>query len=328
MFTRGILPDLVYVETLYSLFSLVQMISIYVTLFLAARMDNERGAPALKCCLAVYFTCFVRVAVAMLLKLSGWENRLPLRLPIFHLGQTMLSFLLYVSAMVLWPLYQFDEKLGGQPHWYSDMSCVDELTDYGCVWDQRLAVANLTAINLLMYVVDLVYWTCQFSEELTSCPHEPRGLDSEPLRVSSLTPSEKGTQVESSCLKWRKKPMMGLVPRPEDGHMVIMVVRQLFSSCVAFSLVADMGIWRGATGNWSMSLWCICFIVTLIIPTVDLRELSSCFPFFWCNTTLLCLSASIIYCVTFVQFLPDGPYWHQAISATTFPCVASVLHAL
>nr|XP_019839620.1 PREDICTED: myeloid-associated differentiation marker-like [Bos indicus] len=97
----------------------------------------------------------------MLLKLSGWENRLPLRLPIFHLGQTMLSFLLYVSAMVLWPLYQFDEKLGGQPHWYSDLSCVDELTDYGCVWDQRLAVAILTAINLLMYVADLVYWTRQ-----------------------------------------------------------------------------------------------------------------------------------------------------------------------
>ena len=324
MFTRGILPDLVYVETLYSLFSLVQMISIYVTLFLAARMDNERGAvsnccltiwcvcfsltafismlecyyydwilpffwyklpityacyvaifclltsiinpifyvqylhygpsrdqaiaasafscitsvlyaidvactwkyyklknipcyehtlpgllkilesvvacvifsfisntslylpqPALKCCLAVYFTCFVRVAVAMLLKLSGWENRLPLRLPIFHLGQTMLSFLLYVSAMVLWPLYQFDEKLGGQPHWYSDMSCVDELTDYGCVWDQRLAVAILTAINLLMYVVDLVYWTCQFSVGTEHQPSTPYPLHSQGVSLQS-----------------------------------------------------------------------------------------------------------------------------------------------
>ena len=43
----------------------------------------------------------------------------------------------------------------------------------------------------------------------------------------SLAPSEKGTQVESSCPKCRKKPTMGLVPRPEDGHMVIMVVRQV-----------------------------------------------------------------------------------------------------
>ena len=97
----------------------------------------------------------------MLLKLSGWEKRLPLRLPTFHRVGTWFSFLLYVIAMVLWPLYQFDEKLGGQPHWYTDMSCVDELTDYGCVWDQRVAVAILTAINLLMYVADLVYWTRQ-----------------------------------------------------------------------------------------------------------------------------------------------------------------------
>lgn len=44
------------------------------------------------------------------------------------------------------------------------------------------------------------------------------------VRVSSVAPSEKGTLVESSCPKWRKK---ALVPRPEDGHMVIMVVRQV-----------------------------------------------------------------------------------------------------
>ena len=48
-----------------------------------------------------------------------------------------------------------------------------------------------------------------------------------PFRVCSLAPSEKGTQVETSCLKWRKKPTVGLVPRPEDGHMVTMVVRQI-----------------------------------------------------------------------------------------------------
>ena len=50
------------------------------------------------------------------------------------------------------------------------------------------------------------------------------------FRVSSLAPSEKGTQVETSCPKWRKKPTMGLVPRPEVGHMVIMVVRQVSST--------------------------------------------------------------------------------------------------
>ncbi|KAM7230945.1 hypothetical protein CapIbe_018435 [Capra ibex] len=61
---------------------------------------------------------------------------------------------------------------------------------------------------------------------------------------------------------------------------------QLLSTCMAFSLVADMGIRRGALGNWSMSFWCVCFVVTLVISTVDLRELWSRFPYFWRNFTI------------------------------------------
>ena len=39
--------------------------------------------------------------------------------------------------------------------------------------------------------------------------------------------------------------------------------------------------------------------------------------------TLICLSASIIYSITYVQFLPYGPYRDQAIAATAFSCIAS-----
>ncbi|XFF89265.1 hypothetical protein AB1E18_015484 [Capra hircus] len=113
-------------------------------------------------------------------------------------------------------------------------------------------------------------------------------------------------------------------------------VPQLFSTCVAFSLVADMGIWRGDVGNWSMSFWCICFIVTLFIAIVEVNDLQPRFPFYWynfavtfaCYATLICLSASIIYSITYVQFLPHGPEWDRAIAATAFSCVASVLYAI
>ena len=111
---------------------------------------------------------------------------------------------------------------------------------------------------------------------------------------------------------------------------------QLFSTCVAFSLVADMGIRRGAIGNWSMSFWCICFAMTLIICIVDLSRADSEFPFFWCNISvtyacyaaLICLSASIIYSITYVQFVPYGPYRDRAIAATAFSCIASVLYVI
>ncbi|XP_010839432.1 PREDICTED: myeloid-associated differentiation marker-like [Bison bison bison] len=126
-----------------------------------------------------------------------------------------------------------------------------------------------------------------------------------------------------------------------DGGVVFVVccclhLPQLFSTCVAFSLVADMGFWRGAIGNWSMSLWCVCFAMTLLISIVELCRADSEFPFFWCNISvtyacyaaLICLSASIIYSITYVQFVPYGPYRDRAIAATAFSCIAFVLYVI
>ncbi|XP_065762121.1 myeloid-associated differentiation marker-like [Muntiacus reevesi] len=111
---------------------------------------------------------------------------------------------------------------------------------------------------------------------------------------------------------------------------------QLFSTCVAFSLVADMGFRRGAIGNWSMSFWCVCFAMTFIIAIVECCRHPSHFPFFWynicvtyaCYAALICLSASIIYSITYVQFVPYGPYRDRAIAATAFSCIASVLYVI
>uniref|UniRef100_A0A4W2GI48 MARVEL domain-containing protein n=1 Tax=Bos indicus x Bos taurus TaxID=30522 RepID=A0A4W2GI48_BOBOX len=159
-----------YVHTLPGLLKILESAVACVIFVFISNTSLYLHQPALEWCVAVYSICFVQVVVAMLLKLRGWEKRLPLRLPTFHRVGTWFSFLLYVIAMVLWPLYQFNEKLGGQPHWYRDMSCVDELTNYGCVWDQQLAVAILTAINLVIYMADLVYWTRQVSVGLRTSP--------------------------------------------------------------------------------------------------------------------------------------------------------------
>uniref|UniRef100_A0A4W2GL14 MARVEL domain-containing protein n=1 Tax=Bos indicus x Bos taurus TaxID=30522 RepID=A0A4W2GL14_BOBOX len=111
---------------------------------------------------------------------------------------------------------------------------------------------------------------------------------------------------------------------------------ELFSTCVAFSLVADMGFARGDIGNWSMSIWCFCFAMTLIIVMVELWRLPSHFPFYWynfpvtyaCYAALVCLSTSITYSITYVQFLLYGPSRDRAIAATAFSCIASVVYAL
>ncbi|XP_045019653.1 myeloid-associated differentiation marker-like [Bubalus bubalis] len=119
--------------------------------------------PALEWCVAVYSICFILAAVVLLLGLAEWEYMPPGPFSIFQLVLSLLSVLLYISALVLWPLYQFSEEFGGQPQRSSDGDCRDELTYDMCAWDQRLAVAILTAVNLLVYVADLGYWACQVS---------------------------------------------------------------------------------------------------------------------------------------------------------------------
>ena len=76
--------------------------------------------------------------------------------------------------------------------------------------------------------------------------------------------------------------------------------------------------------------------MTLIIVTVELWRLPSHFPFYWynfpvtfaCYAALICLSASIIYSIIYVHFLPDGPYQDWVIAASAFSCVTSVLCAI
>ena len=84
--------------------------------------------PALEWSVVVYSICFIPAALAILLNTGEWECRLPRPFPLFQLVLSLLSVLLYVSTLVLWPLYQFNEELGRQPQQSSDMGCISGLT--------------------------------------------------------------------------------------------------------------------------------------------------------------------------------------------------------
>ena len=51
-----------------------------------------------------------------------------------------------------------------------------------------------------------------------------------------LATSREGTQAESSCPRWRKKPMV-LEPRPEEVLVVMVTVRQVTSTGVVILLI-------------------------------------------------------------------------------------------
>ena len=73
-----------------------------------------------------------------------------------------------------------------------------------------------------------------------------------------------------------------------------------------------MGVGKGAIGNWSLCIWGFCFAVTLATSIAELCKVQSRVPFFWnnfavtyaCYLALVCLSVSIMYSVSYIQFLP------------------------
>ncbi|KAM7230943.1 hypothetical protein CapIbe_018433 [Capra ibex] len=61
----------------------------------------------------------------------------------------ILNWRMFICALVLCQLHQFNKKLDGQPQWSSDVSCSNRHTCLVCAWNQRLAVAVLSSCCLM-----------------------------------------------------------------------------------------------------------------------------------------------------------------------------------
>ncbi|XP_006897442.1 PREDICTED: myeloid-associated differentiation marker [Elephantulus edwardii] len=147
----------VYMATVSGLLKVVEtFVACVIFAFLSETTLYTRHA-TLEWCVAVYAMCFILSAVAIILNLCDCTNELPIPFPSFLSALALISVLFYISAMVLWPLYQFDSRFGGQAQRSRDISCRGAVGQSICIWDRRMAITILTAINLLTYLTDLVY---------------------------------------------------------------------------------------------------------------------------------------------------------------------------
>ena len=119
-----------YVHTMPGLLKVLQTFVACLIFTFLSHTSLYLHQPALEWCVAVHSICFFPAALTILGNLIGWEYRLSVTFPIFRFLLTLLSVLLYVSALVLWLLYQFNEKFGGQPQRSNYMDCIDGLTYY------------------------------------------------------------------------------------------------------------------------------------------------------------------------------------------------------
>uniref|UniRef100_A0A3Q2VKN6 Myeloid-associated differentiation marker homolog n=2 Tax=Haplochromis burtoni TaxID=8153 RepID=A0A3Q2VKN6_HAPBU len=95
--------------------------------------------PALKWCMAVYCICFILSMAVVVLCVGEWTGCLPIPFSKFLSAYGLLAVIMYLTATILWPVFQFNKSYRRNDN------------------SETIAASVITAINFLLYVADLVY---------------------------------------------------------------------------------------------------------------------------------------------------------------------------
>ncbi|KAG9328384.1 hypothetical protein JZ751_014396 [Albula glossodonta] len=127
-------------------------IACVIFVFISEPVSYDRH-DALKWCLAVYCVCFILSAAIIVLCVGECTGCLPFPFARFLSAYALLAVLMYLSATIVWPVFQFNNKYSSQTRRPSQCAYSGKF----CDWDKLVAVAVLTALNFLMYLADLIY---------------------------------------------------------------------------------------------------------------------------------------------------------------------------
>ncbi|KAJ8272558.1 hypothetical protein GJAV_G00090610 [Gymnothorax javanicus] len=123
-----------------------------IFVFISEPVSYDRH-DALKWCLAVYCVCFILSAAIIVLCVGECTGCLPFPFARFLSAYALLAVIMYLSASIIWPVFQFDSKHSRQTRRPSYCGSGPGL----CDWDKLVAVAVLTVVNFLLYLADLIY---------------------------------------------------------------------------------------------------------------------------------------------------------------------------
>ncbi|NXS66699.1 MYADM protein, partial [Pandion haliaetus] len=126
---------------------LLKVFEAYVACLIFSLLDTYSLEAGLQWCVAVYSICFIVTLLIIIFTIGRCLTYMPYPLEKMLVGYNALALAMYITATVLWPLYSF--RGGSRPD-----SC-----GRNCWWDKHLGVTFLTILNLIAYLVDLVYST-------------------------------------------------------------------------------------------------------------------------------------------------------------------------
>ncbi|XP_071764202.1 myeloid-associated differentiation marker homolog [Centroberyx gerrardi] len=114
-------------------------------IFTSLEPGQYSGFPGLQWCVAVYSLCFIFGVLIILLTLGQLISFFPFAFDKLVTIYNLVAAVMYMTAMVIWPLYSFQNK--SRP---SDCG-------HHCAWDKLVVVTFMTIVNFIVYTLDTVY---------------------------------------------------------------------------------------------------------------------------------------------------------------------------
>lgn len=130
-----------YMATAPGLLKVCQTFVACVIFILVSDPVSYKHHPGLEWCMAVYCICFILSMAVVVLCVGECTGYLPVPFSKFLSAYGLLAVLMYLSATIVWPVFQFDKKYSRT----SDNS------------SKLIAVSVLTALNFLLYLADLAF---------------------------------------------------------------------------------------------------------------------------------------------------------------------------
>ncbi|KAF1468006.1 hypothetical protein FQV21_0000948, partial [Spheniscus demersus] len=126
---------------------LLKVFEAYVACLIFSLLDTRNLKAGLQWCVAVYSICFIITFLIIIFTIGRCLTYMPCPLEKMLVGYNTLALMMYITATVLWPFYNFRGRK--RP----------DTCGRNCQWDKDLGVTFLTIFNLIAYLVDLVYST-------------------------------------------------------------------------------------------------------------------------------------------------------------------------
>lgn len=131
---------------LSSLPGIMKMLEAFFACLIFTSLEDGQylHSPELQWCVAVYSLCFIFVIVIILLTIGQLTSSFPFPFDKLVIVYNILATVMYMTAMVIWPLYSFRTK---RP----------SVCSHPCAWDKLVVVTFMVILNVIVYTLDTIY---------------------------------------------------------------------------------------------------------------------------------------------------------------------------